>query len=300
MEHIAARGLTKDYGAGRGVFDLNFQVKKGEAFGFLGPNGAGKTTTIRQLMGFIRPDSGTCTLLGKPCFTQVSAIHRQVGYIPGELSLMDDMSAGAFFRFMARLRGMDDTGRAEELCSRFQLDPSAKIRRMSKGTKQKVGIVSAFLHDPALYILDEPTSGLDPLMQNRFIELLEEEHNRGKTVLLSSHLFEEVERTCSRVAIIRNGRLAAVDTAEALKATRAKTYRLTFLSEKDAQGFLMDFSSHSAEEAQQDNTSVILHIRRDLNTMLQAVGGRTLQSLDMKEQTLEEVFLHYYGGEKDA
>ena len=126
---------------------------------------------------------------------------------------MDDMSAGAFFRFMARLRGMDDTGRAEELCSRFQLDPSAKIRRMSKGTKQKVGIVSAFLHDPALYILDEPTSGLDPLMQNRFIELLEEEHNRGKTVLLSSHLFEEVERTCSRVAIIRNGRLDAVDTA---------------------------------------------------------------------------------------
>lgn len=197
MSVIALSHITKDYGGGHGVFDVSFAVEQGEVFGFLGPNGAGKTTTIRQLMGFLAPDSGTCTINGLDCRTQTAAIQKNMGYIPGEPALPDDIRGGEFIRFLAAYRGMRGTGRAGELCERFELDASGRIRRMSKGMKQKVAIVCALMHDPAVLILDEPTSGLDPLMQNRFIDLILEEKQRGKTVLMSSHMFEEVERTCA-------------------------------------------------------------------------------------------------------
>ena len=154
----------KDYGGGHGVFDVSFAVEQGEVFGFLGPNGAGKTTTIRQLMGFLAPDSGTCTINGLDCRTETAAIQKNMGYIPGEPALPDDIRGGEFIRFLAAYRGMRGTGRAGELCERFELDASGRIRRMSKGMKQKVAIVCALMHDPAVLILDEPTSGLDPLM----------------------------------------------------------------------------------------------------------------------------------------
>ena len=210
MNTIEIDRLTKDYGRGRGVFDLTFSVAQGEAFGFLGPNGAGKTTTIRHLMGFSRPQSGSCRIGGLDCLTQSPRIQKDLGYIPGEIALPDEMTGLEFLRFLARYRGVSDFSRAEALMARFELDPRGRIRRMSKGMKQKVGIVCAFMHDPAVLVLDEPTSGLDPLMQNRFIELVLEEKARGKTILLSSHMFEEVERTCDRVGILRQGKLAAV------------------------------------------------------------------------------------------
>lgn len=233
MSVIALSHITKDYGGGHGVFDVSFAVEQGEVFGFLGPNGAGKTTTIRQLMGFLAPDSGTCTINGLDCRTQTAAIQKNMGYIPGEPALPDDMRGGEFIRFLAAYRGMRGTGRAGELCERFELDASGRIRRMSKGMKQKVAIVCALMHDPAVLILDEPTSGLDPLMQNRFIDLILEEKQRGKTVLMSSHMFEEVERTCARVGILREGRLAAVEEIGTLKARRSRTYSVT-LSTPDA------------------------------------------------------------------
>ena len=200
---IAIEGLKKDYGSGRGVFGVSFAVERGEVFGFLGPNGAGKTVTMRNLMGFIRPDEGTVNINGLNCFSQRARIQEHLGYLPGEIACMDEMTGTAFLEFMARMKKLRDRTRMEQLIEYFELDPARRIRKMSKGTKQKVGLVCAFMASPDIVLLDEPTSGLDPLMQSRFIDLVLEEKRRGTTILLSSHLFEEVERTCDRVAFIR-------------------------------------------------------------------------------------------------
>ncbi len=212
---ISVKGLTKDYGANRGVFGLSFEVAPGEVFGYLGPNGAGKTVTMRHLMGFIRPQTGTAEIAGMPCFERREQIQARIGYLPGEIAFMDEMTGSAFLAFMARMRGYARRGaehaRMRELVELFELDPGRKIRKMSKGTKQKIGLVCAFMGRPDILLLDEPTSGLDPLMQARFIELLLEEKRRGATVFLSSHMLEEAERTCDRVAFIRNGRLEAIE-----------------------------------------------------------------------------------------
>lgn len=175
---IEVKDLTCDYGHGRGVFHLSFAIEQGEVFGFLGPNGAGKTTTIRQLMGFVRPDSGMVQILGMDCFADASKIQKEVGYLPGELALMEDMSGIGFLRMMAGIRNMKDTSRMEELIQLFSLDAGQKIRRMSKGTKQKVGLVCALMHNPKILLLDEPTSGLDPLMQNRFAQVILKEKEK--------------------------------------------------------------------------------------------------------------------------
>lgn len=267
MDAIEIKGLTRDYGEGKGVFDLSFSVEKGETFGFLGPNGAGKTTTIRHLMGFLRPRAGSCTVGGMDCWKERENIQRDLGYIPGEISFFNDMTGMEFLRFSSRYRGQEPV-RRKELLDRFELDPRGGIKKMSKGMKQKLGIVAAFQHDPGVLILDEPTSGLDPLMQNRFIELLREETARGKTILLSSHMFEEVERTCHRVGIIRAGRLAAVDSVEALRKRHLRSYTVTLDTPAQAEAFARDFGG------QQDGCRV-------------AVTAK---------QSLEDIFLHYYGG----
>ena len=272
MSMIQIENLTRDYGGGKGVFDLSFEVNQGEAFGFLGPNGAGKTTTIRHLMGFLKTQSGHCTINGLDCWKDRCAIQSRLGYIPGEISFFDDMTGTEFLRFAASYRGLGRYSRAEELTARFELNPKGKIKKMSKGMKQKLGIVAAFMHDPDILILDEPTSGLDPLMQSRFIDLVSEEKQRGKTILLSSHIFEEVERTCDRVGIIRQGRLAAVDSTEALRQRHMRPYAVTLESEALAQSFAEDFGG----------------TRNGLTVTVTA------------KQSLEEIFMHYYGGERDA
>lgn len=269
MDVIRIEHLTRDYGGGKGVFDLSFQVGNGEVFGFLGPNGAGKTTTIRHLMGFIRPMSGKCTINGLDCWKHSDRIQQQLGYIPGEIGFFDDMTGREFLDFLAKYRGLGADHRQKELLDRFELDPRAKISRMSKGMKQKVGIVAAFMHDPEILLLDEPTSGLDPLMQNRFVDLLSQEKQRGKTILLSSHMFEEVERTCGRVGIIREGKLVAVDSVEALRERHVHTYTVTLESEERASAFARDFGGVSE--------------------------GRAVRVA--AKQSLEEIFMHYYGGD---
>lgn len=177
MEIIKINNLTKDYGNGKGIFDVTFTIKKGEIFGFLGPNGAGKTTTIRHLLGFIIPKEKKCIINGLDCNKDIDLIQKKIGYIPGEINLMEEISGIQFIKFMADYRGMKNLGRANELIKRFELDSKCKIKKMSKGMKQKVGIVVAFMHDPDILILDEPTSGLDPLMQNEFVNLILEEKN---------------------------------------------------------------------------------------------------------------------------
>lgn len=263
---IELNGVTRNYGSNRGIFDLTFGVETGETFGFLGPNGAGKTTAIRHLMGFLRAQKGACTIGGLDCFSKRHQIQQRVGYIPGEIAFFDEMTGQAFLRFMAAYRGMKPV-RLDELTQRFDLDASVRIRKMSKGTKQKLGIVSAFMHDPDILVLDEPTSGLDPLMQNRFIALIEEEKRRGKTILMSSHMFEEVERTCHRIGIIRQGRLVALDRTETLRARHVREFDVTLADESEAAAFADAFDG--------------------------VQSGRAVRV--QKRQSLESIFLEQYG-----
>lgn len=290
MEIIEIKGITKDYGKGKGVFDLSFSVKKGETLGFLGPNGAGKTTTIRQLMGFIRPGKGSVQILGMDCFKQAKEIQRHVGYLPGEIAFPDSISGMNFIRFLAGMKGMENLGRANELMERFKLDPSGKIARMSKGMKQKVGIVCAFMQDPDILILDEPTSGLDPLMQNVFVELIQEEKQKGKTILMSSHIFEETERTCDRAAILRKGRLVELKGMESLKQSRKKSYRLQFVNIPEAENFVKEYP-----QAQRQGTTVQLTVGGETDKLIKAVSKYTIEDLSTSTQSLEELFMGYYG-----
>ncbi len=271
MSVINIENLVRDYGGGKGIFDVSFHVKRGEAFGFLGPNGAGKTTTIRHLMGFLRPRSGKCTVDGLDCWKDRDKVQARLGYIPGEISFFDDMTGTEFLKFITEYRKIISQSRKTELLERFELDPRGKIKKMSKGMKQKLGIVAAFMHDPDILILDEPTSGLDPLMQSRFVNLVAEEKEHGKTILMSSHMFEEVDRTCDRIGIIRKGRMVAVDSAAALHERHTRSYTVTLESETSAKAFAGDFGG--------------------------ICNGKKVTVTT--KQTLEEIFLNYYGGEKN-
>lgn len=268
---INIENLTRDYGNGKGIFDVSFQVGKGEVFGFLGPNGAGKTTTIRHLMGFIKPKSGVCTINGHSCWKESDVIQRTLGYIPGEISFFDDMTGAEFLKFISKYRGIGCNSRQNELMELFDVNPKGKIKKMSKGMKQKIGIVAAFMHNPDILILDEPTSGLDPLMQNRFVKFIGEEKGRGKTILLSSHIFEEVERTCDRIGIIREGKLVTVDSVEELRKRHMYPYTVTLDSENEAKGFAKAF------DGKRDGLKVTVTAK----------------------QSLEDIFMHYYGGRED-
>lgn len=293
MSIIHVRDLTRDYGRNRGVFDLSFAIEEGEVFGFLGPNGAGKTTTIRHLMGFLRPQQGACTINGRDCWKERPAIQGNLGYIPGEMSLFPDLNGHDFLRFLAKYRCKNASWRLEEITELFELDLSEKIKKMSKGTRQKLGIVAAFMHDPEVLILDEPTSGLDPLMQNRFIDLILEEKKRGKTILLSSHMFEEVERTCDRVAIIRRGRLAAADDIATLRQNRLRRYSVTLANEKAAKDFASEFSG----ESKVSGRTVDVIVLQDLDELSQLMARYPLENLTAPTLSLEEIFLQYYGGD---
>ena len=289
---IEIRQLTKDYGNNRGIFDVSLSVKKGEVFGFLGPNGAGKSTTIRHLMGFIQADQGSCQINGLDCLRDHARIQQALGYLPGEIAFMDDMTGLEFIKFMAKMKGMTDLTKAYELMERFELNPQGKIKKMSKGMKQKVGIICAFMHDPELLILDEPSSGLDPLMQNRFIELVLEEKQRGKTIFMSSHIFEEIERTCDRTAMIKDGRLISIEELQTLKASKHKTYQIMFATEELAEQFM----NEGFECEQVESTVVKVLPRNNLNSLLATLSRYDIVDLDITKLTLEELFLHFYGG----
>lgn len=292
MNSMEVHHITKDYGNHKGVFDVSFTVSKGEVLGFLGPNGAGKTTTIRQLMGFIKPDQGSVTINGLDCFKDVAKIQEKVGYLPGEIAFMDDMTGSAFIQFIADLKGIKDLQKAKDLIHYFELNPSGKMKKMSKGMKQKIGIVCAFMQDPDILILDEPTSGLDPLMQNKFIDLILQEKRKGKTILMSSHIFEEIERTCDRVAIIKEGSLVAIDNIDTLKENKVKIYILTFTSSKEKDKFMIAYPTATIL----DETSV-QYSCHDTSSFIQSLSNYNICDLDIKKQTLEELFLHFYGGE---
>ncbi|MGZ4107088.1 MAG: ABC transporter ATP-binding protein [Tumebacillaceae bacterium] len=287
---IELHGLTKQFAGGKGIFDLTFQVQKGEIFGYLGPNGAGKSTTIRHLMGFTRPDKGHATIDGLDTWTNAAEIQKRVGYLPGEIAFLERMNGLEFLKLLAGMRGLRDTSRRDELIERFQFDIKTPIRKMSKGMKQKVGIVAAFMHDPDVLILDEPTSGLDPLMQRIFVDLLLEEKRKGKTILMSSHIFHEIERTCDRVGIIKDGKLISEENVRELQSKQRRIFEVTLGSQNSLERLLQ--SGLTIVDTQ--GMRVQVAVQGDYNRFLQTIAPLEVRGLDVHTLDLEEVFMHYY------
>ncbi|MFV0551317.1 MAG: ABC transporter ATP-binding protein [Anaerorhabdus sp.] len=291
---IKVNDLTLQYHSGKGVFDLNFEVKEGEVVGYLGPNGAGKTTTIRALMGFIKPDKGNTTINGLDSFSDAPKIMKSLGYLPGEISFIDGMTGEEYLKYMADVRGLKDLTRQKELIEMFEFSPKGNIKKYSKGMKQKLGIVAAFMHDPDVLILDEPTSGLDPLMQNRFVELILEEKKKGKTILMSSHMFEEVERTCDNVLIIKDGRIVAHSDIETLKNTQRKGFEIKTPDIDKAVQVLREAGFNAIA----NNGVLEVYVTGDsVDKFIKTCSLFMVTSLDIKAQTLEDVFMHFYSKE---
>ncbi|WP_219835051.1 ABC transporter ATP-binding protein [Paenibacillus sp. R14(2021)] len=287
---LSVQQLTKRFSNGKGIVDVSFEVKQGEVFGFLGPNGAGKSTTIRHIMGFMKPDSGRAKVNGLDTWKEQGRFQASVGYLPGEISFIEGMTGRSFLDFMAAMQRVKDPARRSRLIERLQFDIDTPIRKMSKGMKQKVGIVAAFMHDPAVLILDEPTSGLDPLMQQTFIELVLEEKARGKTFLLSSHSFPEIERTCDRAAIIRDGVLLTVKDIHELQSMQRKLFEVTFASEEEASFFRQSGLAVESYEG----TRVRVSVQGDYETFAAETAKYRVRNIDMFTQSLEEIFMHYY------
>jgi len=287
---IKVESLTKIYPSKKGIFDLTFEVKKGEVFGYLGPNGAGKTTTIRNLLGFIKPNVGTCEINGMDCRLEADEIQKSLGYLPGEIAFFNEMTGFQFFEFINNLRGVTPI-RQNELIEMFELESDRKIGKMSKGMKQKVAIITAFMHDPEILILDEPTSGLDPLMQNRFIELILKEKQRGKTILMSSHNFEEIDRTCDRVGMINEGILVAVEDIHQIKANQRKAYIVSLKSQEDVDKILKS----GLDVTEMPNFQVKVHVQNNYNMFLKELSNCEVLGLDVSTQSLEQIFMQFYG-----
>ncbi|WIH82080.1 ABC transporter ATP-binding protein [Brachyspira pilosicoli] len=291
MSVIKVDNISKDYGSKRGVFNLSFEVNRGEIFGMLGPNGAGKTTTIRQLMGFIKSDKGSAKILDMDCFVNRENIQLKLGYLPGEIAFMDEMKGSDFIRFIAEMKSIKNKNRINELTDLFELDANRKIKSMSKGTKQKIAIVCAFMNEPEVVILDEPTSGLDPLMQKKFIELILEEKKKGTTIFMSSHIFEEVEKTCDRTAILKDGKLIAIENMEELKSKKNKNFEVVFKTNEEA----LNFKNKISFKSELNNNIVKLSIiNNEINNFIKELSNYDILDINSSSQTLEELFLHFY------
>ena len=292
MHVIETKKLTKYYGKARGIIDLDLRVEQGEFFGFIGPNGAGKSTTIRTLLGLISPSSGSAMLFGKDITTEKEAILQHIGYLPSEALFYQGMKVKDILKLSADLRKRDCTAEAALLCERLQLDISRKAEELSFGNRKKVAIVCALQHKPELLVLDEPTGGLDPLMQKEFFEILRERNQEGASILLSSHVLSEIQRNCTRAAIIRDGRIIACDSVDALSRTNAK--RITVHGDVDLDS-LSGVRDKKASEA-----SVSFLYSGDMNSLLRTLSSGQVYDLTVTEPDLEEVFLHYYEKEGEA
>ena len=289
---IETEKLTKSYGEHRGIIDVDLTVNQGEVFGFLGPNGAGKTTTIRTALDLIRPTSGRALVFGIESSADPVAIHRRIGYIPGEFTLYDRLTGGQTIQYFANLRGGVDAAYQRSLIERFDIDPGRRYKELSKGNKQKIGLVIALQHQPELLILDEPTSGLDPLVQQSFYELVREARDEGRTVFLSSHILSEVERTADRVAIIREGRLVKVGSVESLRDLAHHQVELRFSGPVPATEFQ---SLPGVSEVVAHDHVLRMRVSGAITPVVRAAAGYELLDFVSREPTLEETFLAEYG-----
>jgi ABC-2 type transport system ATP-binding protein len=289
---ITLTSLTKSYGKARGITDVDLEVRSGEVFGFLGPNGAGKTTTIRTMLDLIRPTSGTATVLGLDSRADSLEIRSRVGYLPGELEIYETMTVAEVLRFLTALRDGNGSTRVDELVARFEVDPTRKIKDLSTGNKQKVGIIQAFAHNPELLILDEPTTGLDPLMQQQVYELIDEAHEQGRTVFLSSHVLPEVERIAQRVGIIRHGELIEVASVDDLKERAVRAIEVRFGDTEPAPGVLEAVDNVLSVERRR--TIIQIRLEGSMDALIKALAPYEVVTLRSHEADLEEVFLDLY------
>lgn len=304
MHTIEVEHLTKDYGSGRGVFDVSIAVDKGEVFGFLGPNGAGKSTTIRHLMGFSKPQSGSTKIEGMETFSHYSQVLNRVGYIPGEIALPAGLTGWEFIRMMQDLQKIHNEERLEAMRNLFELDDEAlrgDTKRMSLGVKRKLAVVAAFMSDPDVLILDEPTSGLDPVMQENFIRFIHEEKKRGKTILLSSHIFSEIDSTCDRIAIIKDGHIVSQFVADDLRHASRKYYTVTFADAASKKDFLKKAASMTSFRliSEEENETYLSVEDSDLNALIALLAAAHTVTFSNRRETLEDYFLKFYKEEKN-
>jgi ABC-2 type transport system ATP-binding protein len=286
--------LTKSYGPHRGIIEVDLSIEQGEIFGFLGPNGAGKTTTIRVLLDLIRPTSGQARVFGVDTTVDPIAIHRRIGYVPGEFALYDRLTGGQTIEYFANLRGGVDRAYQASLIERFDVDPSRRYREYSKGNRQKIGLLIALQHQPELLILDEPTSGLDPLVQQVFFEFLREAKAEGRTTFLSSHILSEVEKSCDRVAIIREGRLTKVDRVEALRDLAHHQVELRFSGPVPRAEFE---AIPGVSDLVGDDHGLRMRVSGPITPVVRAAARYQLIDFVSREPSLEETFLAEYGRE---
>jgi ABC-2 type transport system ATP-binding protein len=296
---IEVDNLTKRYGSKRGITNVSFRVEEGEIFGFLGPNGAGKTTTIRLLMALLRADTGTARIAGLDSWQQSVEIKRLIGYLPGELSLDPGLNGGQILEYFGHLRGGVDQAYLKQLIKRMDLDPSRKFRQYSSGNKRKIGIIQAFMHRPRLLILDEPTSGLDPLNQQEFDRMVKEVRDDGRTVFLSSHILTEVEQTCNRVAIIREGQLVRMGFVEELKDIKRHEITITFANVVPAEAFKTLDGVEQVETLANGHT-LRLTMQGEADAVIKAAAQYAVITLTSHEPSLEDIFLRYYEGDGQA
>lgn len=291
MNIIETKKLTKCYGKNRGIIDLDLTVNEGEFFGFIGPNGAGKSTTIRTLLGLIFPTSGEAKIFGKDIVREKKEILADIGYMPSEATFYSGMKVKEVISLSAKIRKKDCSAEAEKLCERLTLDKEKRVEELSLGNRKKVSIVCALQHKPRLCILDEPTSGLDPLMQREFFDILRERHSEGATILFSSHVLSEIQKNCSRAAIIKEGRLIALDSVENLSKTSAKRVTL--------HGVNTVPEALSAKSAETNGDSVSFLYSGNIKDLLNAANSLPIYDMTITEPTLDEIFMHYYekGGE---
>jgi ABC-2 type transport system ATP-binding protein len=290
---IETEGLTKSYGSKRGIADVSLKVEEGEVFGFLGPNGAGKTTTIRLLMALLRADKGSARIAGLDCWQQSVEIKRLIGYVPGEPSLDPNLTGGQILEYFAHLRGGVDQAYLKQLIERFELDTSRKFRQYSTGNKRKVVLIQAFMHRPRVLILDEPTSGLDPLNQQEFDLMVKEAREQGRTVFLSSHILSEVEKTCSRVAIIRDGRLVRLGDVAEIKAIKRYEITISFAEAVPAEAFRRVEGVIEVEPLNHEH-GVRLSMQGPADAVIKTAAHYPVVSLTSYEPSLEDIFLRYY------
>jgi ABC-2 type transport system ATP-binding protein len=296
MSVIKINDASKSYGENKGIFNLTLDVQEGEVFGLLGPNGAGKTTTIRHLLGFSKLDSGYMQIDNMETWIESTKIQERIGYLPGEISFPENLTGMEFIEYIGQLRGMKNFDKAKVLLEYFDINPNAKLKRMSKGMKQKIALVVAFMHDPKIVILDEPTSGLDPLMQERFIQLIAQEKMSGKTILLSSHMFNEIERTCDKVAIIKQGKLVTEISMKSIRQHSSKIYEIGFNDIKDLEKFEeFDFKISNVSK---EKLKIKIEINDiDINQLISKLSLLDVKYIKEDVYTLEKHFMQYYGKE---
>jgi len=293
---ISVKNLTKDYGKGRGIFNVSFDIPKGATFGYCGTNGSGKTTTIRHMMGFIKPDEGEVKVKGLDAWKNAEEIKKYIGYVPGEIAFPDVDSGSTFLKIQADLLNITDMSKAEQVINALQLDPTANLKRMSKGMKQKTALVAAFMVQPEILILDEPTTGLDPLMRKAFIDLIKEEKAKGTTIFMSNHMFDELEETCDYVAFIKNGHIIDIADMKEIHSRPFREYEITFFDKDDFESA----DTSQVELLEKNEKELKLIIRLDLHKtdgMIRELKKHNIKSIVERQYTLEKYFLEHVKGE---